>query len=576
MRHLCVVLVLPALVACTPGIRRPSSTQLAMSGTIYAGGLERRGDPLVGATVSLVDAATGATLATDTTTDTGAYRVGKAVGEGQRLVFVVTAEGFAPAARPLTVGSSTELTFSLALEPLTALDCGESSCSSDVEDAWWVAPPAEASGKVHAFELATERAVSADVDSSSRLLAVGWFELDAGPGEDGGVPESLGELALRLPLSTWATLEDAVPDSGVLEARMAWLDPTTGGWQALDAGALVSESGLPLPESALESIHRLEHGGGVVARAPFVARGFVGVLGTPPALGCVEGTFSADGTPALGTMVLTAEREGQVRPNGGFCVEATPGSSSLEARASYAGLLYTLAPLPRPTTAGRCGGACAQAGTVTLTADALAAAELCTFSGKLVDPQGTPLPLAQVTVFDDTMAGSVFNTFCGKLGTRCAIAASSGDDGAFELKAPRYTRLVVTASASVDTAGGVTQRRGALELFDCPTEPVTFKLTRGIDRLEVLAAYSGSSITWTPPRAASHLVVMDSMGAPKWEITSPVGFTPPVTLGQAPAGATEVTPLSGAAATGDEATVELVGTGRDGVQYVGAASAARP
>ncbi|MCC6335235.1 MAG: carboxypeptidase regulatory-like domain-containing protein [Myxococcales bacterium] len=570
------VLVLAVLTACSSGIRRPQSAQLSMSGTIYAGGLERRGDPLVEASVSLVDASTGETLATSLTSDGGGYRLGKSVTEGQRVVLTVTADGFAPAARALTVGSSTELTLSLALEPLSSLDCGESSCSAEVEGAWWIGPPPEASGRVHAFDLATEHAVTLEVDSSSRVLALGWFELDGGASEDGGAPDSLGELALRLPLSTWSAVEDAVPGSGVLEAPLAWLDPSTGAWQRLDAGVLVSESGLPLPESALDAVHRLEHAGGVVARAPFLPRGFVGVLGAPAPLGCVEGTVSAEGTPALGTLVVSADRAGQVRPNGGFCLEATPGEAPVAARAAYAGLLYTVAALPRPTTPGRCGSTCAQAGTVTLAADALVAAKLCSFSGKVVDPLGAPVPLAQVTVFDETMAGSVFNTFCGKLGTRCAIATSSADDGAFSLKVPLYTRLVLSAGTSVDSGAGVTQRRGAVELTECPAEPLTFKLMRGVDRLEVLAAFSASTVTWTPPRAASRLAVTDAMGTPRWEIASPLGFTPPVTLGRLPPGAVEVTPLAGAAATGDEATVELVGTGRDGVQYAGSASATRP
>jgi hypothetical protein len=76
--------------------------------------------------------------------------------------------------------------------------------------------------------------------------------------------------------------------------------------------------------------------------------------------------------------------------------------------------------------------------------------------------------------------------------------------------------------------------------------------------------------------AAARLTVRDALGTPKWEIASPLGFTPPVTVGQPPAGAVELTALSGAAAAGDEATVELVGTGRDGVPYTGSASATRP
>jgi len=577
MRRAACVLFVLVLSACPGGMRRPSSAQLAMTGTIYAGGLERRGDPLPDVTVTLLDARTGETLATNTTSETGGYRLGKSVTAGQRLVFVAAAPGFAPAVRALTVGPSTELTLSLSLEPLALLDCGESSCSAELEDAWWTSPPPQASGRLHAFDLEHERPVTVAVaDGAARALALAWVELDGGEGDDGGVPEELGALALRVPPTEWSRLDDAIPDSGVLEAALAWLDPHTGAWTRLDAGVLVSESGLPLPESALPSIRRVEHSGGVVAQLPFVTRGFVGVLGPPDDFGCVEGTLDADGQPAEGALLVTLDRDGEVRPNGGFCVEAAQGQSLLAAHAMYAGLLYRLPPLPRPSAPGRCGGTCASAGTVSVAPDALVGAKLCELSGTVTDAQGTPLPMAQVVVFDESMSGSVFNTFCGKLGTRCNIATASAGDGTFQLKAPLFTRLLLSAGATVDSPAGAAGREGALLLTECPTAPVTLKLTRGVERLEVTATFSGASISWSPPRAAARLSVVDATGAAKWELISPVGFTPPVTLGQTPAGAALVTPLAGAAATGDEATVELVGTGRDGLQYTGSASATRP
>lgn len=574
MRPALLVAAVLALTACPPGIRRPESAQLAMSGTIYVGGLDRRGDPLRDATVTIVDAANGQTLATNVTSDTGGYRLSTAVVPEQRVVFVVTADGFAPAARAFTVVPFTELTVSLSLEPLSPLDCIEAACAAPGEDAWWVAPPPNASGRLHASD---GQAVRVDVgETAPGVLALAYVELDGGEGEDGGVPDSTGELALRVPLSRWSALVDAVPDSGVLEAALAWFEPATGAWHALDAGVLTSEAGLPLPENALGSVQRLEHATGVVAHAPFIARGAIAVLGAPSALGCVEGTLEAEGARAEGAMVLVAQRESRVTANGGFCVEVEPGASQVQARAMYAGLVYTLPELQRPTAPGRCGESCVQAGALPIAADALVAAKLCELSGTVQDSQGAPVPMAQVVLFDDTIAGTTFNTFCGKLGTRCSIATSSGDDGAFSLKAPLGTRLLVSAGATVDSVAGQTLRSGSLALSECPTAPVTLTLNHGLDALDVTASYSGDVISWSPPRAASHLVVTDAMGTTKWEVVSPIGFTPPVTLGQVPAGADEVTAPSGAAATDDLATVELSGTGRDGVQYSGAASATRP
>lgn len=577
MRPVLLAVAALALTACPEGIRRPQSTQLAMTGTVFVGGLERAGDPLPQATVALVDAATGARVATNETSDTGGYRLTANAAEGTRLVFLVTADGYAPAARAFTAVPFMELTVSLSLEPLSALECVEGSCAAELEDAWWREPPVEASGRVHAVDLSTRRPVRVDVDEApSALLALAFVALDAGAGEDGGAPESLGALALRVPVGAWGALEDAVPDSGVLEARLAWFDVDAGAWRALDAGVLTSESGWPLPESALAAVRRVEHSGGVVVQAPFVSHGAVAVLGQPEALGCVEGTLEAAGSPALGALVLSGDREGVASAAGGFCVAAVPGAATVEAKALYAGLSYTLPPLPRPTAPGRCGGGCAQAGTVAFAGDSLATTRLCEVTGRVVDGQGAPLPQAQVVLFDDTVLGTTFNTFCGKLGTRCALAASSGDDGAFTLKAPLASRLLLAAGATVEPDGGEARRDGALVLTDCPTEPVTLKLTHGVQQLEVTATYDGASLSWSPPRAAARLTVTDAQGTPKWDLASPVGFTPPVTLGQLPPGAVELTPLSGAAVSGDQATVELLGTGRDGLQYQGAASVTRP
>lgn len=576
MRPLLAAAALCALTACPPTIRRPESAQLTLSGTIFVGGLDRRGDPLADATVTLVDPATGSVLASNVTSDTGGYRLATAVTPEQRVVFIVAAEGFAPAARAFTVVPFTELVASLTLEPLSPLDCVEAACVAPLEDAWWLSPPPQASGRLHAHDLRGQGALRVDADeAASSVLALAWFELDAGVGDDGGAVEP-GELALRIPPSRWGLLTDAVPDSGVLEARLAYFDATTGAWGALDAGLLTSESGLPLPESALGDVQRVEHSAGVVAHAPFVARGYVAVLGAPSALGCIEGTLDAEGAKAQGAMVVVAQREGRVSANGGFCVQVEPGAAAVAARAMYAGLLYTLPELPRPSAPGRCGQGCAQAGAVPIAADALVAAQRCAVTGTVVDSLGAPVPQAQVVMFDDTLSGATFNTFCGKLGTRCSIATSSGDDGRFTLEAPLFTHLLVSAGATITSTAGESQRGGSLVLTECPADPVTLKLDHGLERLDVTASYAGDTISWTPPRAAWRLAVTDAMGAPKWEIISPRGFTPPVTLGQLPAGAEVLTPLSGAAATDDLVTVELSGTGRDGVQYEGAGAATRP
>jgi hypothetical protein len=57
------------------------------------------------------------------------------------------------------------------------------------------------------------------------------------------------------------------------------------------------------------------------------------------------------------------------------------------------------------------------------------------------------------------------------------------------------------------------------------------------------------------------------------------GFAPPLTWGQVPAGATQLTPTTGAPTaltTGDEVSVVLAGTGGDAYQFSGSTAATVP
>lgn len=574
MRALLVVII-ATTAACSSDIRRPASAQLSLTGTIYASGLERRGDVIGGATVTLLDVATGQPLATNATSEAGGYRLTTAVTASQRVVLVVQATGFAPAVRAFTVSPYTEVAASLSLQPLRALDCSEQTCAAPGEDVWWEAPPPTASGQAQASAF---DAVSLEVgDDAPGVLALAWVTLDAGVDEDGGVPESPGEVALRVPLAQWPRLLDATPDSGVLEAPLARLDVRTGRWERLAPGPVTSEAGLPLPESALEAVRRVEHAAGVVVHAPFVAEGYLAVLGQRAAPGCIEGTLEADGEPAEGAVVSVAGRSGANAPGGAFCVEAATGEAPVQASVDYAGLSYRLPPMARPVGAGRCAsGTCVAAGVVAFTADALVSPAVCQVKGTVVDGQGAPVPQAEVVGFDDSVVGATVGTLCGRLRTRCTLAAASGDDGAFALALPFASRLQLAAGASPESEAGQARLWGATEVAECPSAPVTLRLARGLRPLTVEASFTGDVISWEPPRAASMLLVTDAEGLTKWEIQSPVGFTPPVTIGQLPAGAEEVTALTGAPVSEDVALVELLGTGRDGVQYEGVGSATRP
>lgn len=564
-----VIGCLLTLTACPPGLRKPESAQLVLTGTVSAGGFSRRGEALPDARLTLRHAQAGEELATNTTSAAGGYRLAVTVTQGTRVVLITEATGFAPFAKAFTVGPFTELTTSFSLEPLDTLECVDTNCSAPAIDLQWTEPPRGAAGTLASFELELENPVQVDVDAQRpHVLAMAFVKLSGG---------TTGTLALRVPLSRWNGLSDAMPGTGFLEVAAATFDPHLGQWTRLPAVPLHSESGLPIPESALPLLQRFEYAGGAVAQFPFTNDRFVAVLGVRAPEGCVSGTLVAEGRPARGASIALPGNEPVSTDEAGtFCTSAALSDALLKGAGQYAGLPYALGAIPRPATAARCGGDCRQLGELTVRADALQLSALCRFSGKVIDLQGNPVPNAEVVGFDDSVAGNAVSAFCGKNGTRCSLAAPSGADGSFTLNVPLLNSVYFGARVSSSTAGGDQQRRGGQRFVSCPDEPLTLKLQRGEDRIEVTATFVGSSITWLPPRAAARVTVLDAAGVPKWALAAPGGLTPPLAFGTVPAGAIELTAPTGVSATADTLVVELEGTGRDGVVYLGVGSATRP
>lgn len=551
-----VVLSLLLLTACPPSLRRPESSQLVLTGT--AGGFARRGEPLPDVALSPRKADTGEELAANTTSSAGGYRIAVTVTPGTRVVLIARLATFAPFAKAFTVGPYTELTQSFSLEPLTTLECVDASCSAPALELEWLAPPQGASGTAADFDLQLEPPVQVDVNvDRSLVLAMAWAQLSG---------NAEGTLALRVPLSAWSSLVDATPGTGFLEVAAATFDPATGKWTGLPPVRLDSEAGLPIPESALPLLQRAEFSGGAVAHFSFVNERFLAVLAPRPAEGCVTGTLVAEDKPAPGaTIALPGTEPVAADDRGAFCAIAATGDSVLRAEGQYAGLPYSLGAIGRPTSAARCGGECRSAGKVAVISEALQLAALCTFSGRVIDVQGNPVANAEVVAFDDSLAGNAVKAFCGNLGTRCSLATPSAADGTFTLNAPLLSSIYFGARASSSSTAGDVSRRGGQRFFSCPNEPLTLKLQRGEDRLEVSATYAGSSLTWLPPRAAARVTVLDGSGVPKWELTAAGGITPPLMFGVVPSGATELMTPSAPSASGDTLVIELDGMGRDGV-----------
>lgn len=546
-----LVLLSTLALACTPPLRKPESSQLVVTGTLFTGGFAARGQPIADATVTLRRASTGEALATSTTSSAGGYRVAATVPAKARVAVGVEKAGFVPTVQALSGGPYVELSQSLTLHPVTTLECIDTSCGATRVDVEWLAPPSSATAEAATFDVDLESPVR--VDSPTSPLALAWVRLSGG---------TEGALALRIAPSQWKRLVDAVPGNGTLEVATATFDAEALTWTPGAPAPVFTESGVAVPEAALPALTRQEYAGGAVARLPVITSGFIAVTGDAPALGCLTGVARIDEKAAEGVALLASVEPQSTDAAGSFCVAAPLGTERSFVRTQYAGLPYAVLSLPPPTVAGTCGGACVDIGTVTLTSDSLRTPKLCRFNGRVIDPLGMPVANAEVVAFDDSVLGNAVTSFCGELGTRCALAAPSREDGTFTLNLPLLNSVVLTARADVVTATGDAQRSGGLRLDACPTQEVTLRLQRGVERLDVSAALAGDALTWSPPRAAARLTVTDAQGTETWSSAPPEGLTPPFTL--------PMTLLAG-----ESVLVELDGVGRDGVLYVGAGSVTR-
>ncbi|MFZ5443945.1 MAG: carboxypeptidase-like regulatory domain-containing protein [Myxococcota bacterium] len=562
MRHatwLCVLV----LSACPPAIRRPESTQLVVTGTLTAGGFSSRGDPLPGAQVSLRRAADGVELASNVASSAGGYRLTTTVPSGTRVIFVAEQPGYAPIARALTVGPSTELVVSAALTPLDPLECVDASCTSPLAEFVWSSPPSGASGAVATFPHEPPLRVDVD-DTRPAILALAWPHLEGPPS---------GTLRLRVPRTRWPELVDALPGNATLEVPAASFELRTGQWARLPPVRLSSEGGTPLGEEDLAALRSGDFSGGAVAELSARSDVFVAVLGAPVPSGCATGTVSAEGAPAAGaTLSFYGHEPVSTAGDGTFCARAPVSTQRARLGVQYAGLPYALEISAGASRAGTCGGTCSALGPLTFTADALRVATLCTVSGTVVDAASRPVASAEVVALDETVTGNATTAFCGPTGAKCALTAATAADGTFTLRAPVLNALLVAARS----AGGAMQTSGAASFDGCPTAPVVLPLTRGVEQLEVSASFTGTQLSWSPGQPAARLAVLDGAGTVKWELASAGGVSSPVTFGVLPAKATETVAPLGAPMPGDLLIVELRGVKPDGVVFVGTGTAVRP
>jgi hypothetical protein len=550
-----------ALVACPSPVRRPSSADVALSGSVTWGGFNRRADPLGGVALSLWS---GATSVRATSTPDGAWKLSTPASEPAAATLSAWAPGFSPRVQSLRVGASTELQLSFDLEPLEPLDCLDTGCTDSLGALRWVDAPSGA----RADALVLDETTAPAIPGADTLLVAAAVEIDGGT----ATPLS-GTMRLRVPKAAWRSVVDARPGSGAIEVSSGTLTPDDRAWRAGAEATLTTEAGLPIAESQLDAIRAGTFAPGVLATVAPLARGVIGVFGGPLERGCVEGTITIDGEKAPGLTVFPLEGQPAASTTAGaVCFETPVSMTPQPARVQYAGVIYASTTTPAATQPGTCGSnSCRALGALSVRSDTVATVAPCPVSVRVVDEAQRPIQGAIVIGMDDGLTQAAFTSICGRMGTRCTLTGATDASGSAALVVPVLSGLEVSAKSQ--TLSGA--RRGSTRLVTCPREPVTVTANRGRDELSVNAQFTQSTISWAPAQPAFQLQV-ERDGGVVWSVRSTSGLASPITWGVAPAGAVvDVAPI-GAPSVDDLVKLIFDGVQASGVAVSGSASAVRP
>ncbi|MDP3504987.1 MAG: hypothetical protein Q8S33_31910 [Myxococcales bacterium] len=560
MKQSLVAALAMVLSACPSPVRRPSSADVSLSGSVTWGGFDRRADPLGGVSISLWSSATPVRA---TSTSDGAWKLSTPAAEPAPATLSAWAAGFSPRIRSLRVGSSTELQLSFALEPLEPLECLDTSCTDSLGGLRWADAPSGA----RADALVLDETTAPAIPGADTLLVAAAVELDGGT----ATPLS-GSLRLRIPKSSWRAVVDARPGSGAIEVSSGTLTPDDRAWRAGAEATLTTEAGLPIAETQLDAIRAGTFAPGVLATVAPLARGVVGVFGGPLERGCVEGSITIDGEKAPGLTVFPLEGQPAAsNTSGTVCFEAPVSTMPQPARVQYAGVVYASTTIPAATQPGTCGSnTCRALGALSVRSDTTATVAPCSVSVRVIDEAQRPLQGAIVIGMDDGLTQAAFASICGRMGTRCTLTGATDANGAVSLVVPVLTGLELSAKAQ--TMSGA--RRGGARLLACPREPVTLTANLGRDTLTVNATFSQSTIEWTPAQPAFQVLV-ERDGGVVWSLRSTSGLSSPLTWGTTPSGAQVDVAAIGAPSVDDLVKLSFDGVQPSGVAISGAASAVR-
>ena len=532
---------------------------------------------------------------TATTDSSGGYAIDVPVNPGDKLVLRFAYDGAAPLLRALQAAPKGDTTVDAVLRPLEPLVCKGSMCSLQQAGVILKGLPADTTGAARAFNPATESDAfpGSFVDANGKLLIPGAFASfdvrDGGGARVGRLPVPI-EMRMRIPRETWAVVKDVVPGNSRIDVPVYFLDEVAGVWVQLPgAGHIEDAAGSLVAPSVLASIHDGTFDGALYAVADIDRIALWSVDWPVESSGCVTGRLLDDaGKPAEGALVglqgvtyIGASIPAIVGADGRFCLEAVRSenvgedldgdgkageSFVVSISATAGGRIYDLGIYDTSRAQAVCGGAgCLDLGDLRLSAANLRTTKLCTVTGTVSFPDGTPAAGALVSSFDTDVPRSEGDRTCTVDNQYvCSDFVATDQNGFFSVTSPVMGDVPVWATAGRDLEPGAVEGYEGMRPFaSCPNAPVAltvFPSAISVDFTITVTSESG------PVRSAA--------GASKWEVSGDLGVVmqTPATYGLVPPGMRQLYPEQGQPpplASGDVLELEVDGATINGLLYYG-------
>lgn len=576
----------------------PGGEQLSISGNIYFKPGQGQGSVVAaeGAGVLVTTDLNGNGIiensekAAATAGDDGSYSVTAPAQTGLTTLVAFEKDGYAKLLRTIKVNTLAEVTgFNGTLSEMDPLSEDDSGLWTTESGAVEISGIEISSGRVKIFNPATDadKFPGSFSDSQGNMLISGVFtafDLNDSAGNKirkvssmAGSESDTARVRMKMPRDTWNVIKDVTPGNGQIDVPMYYFDEATGEWIRGSDGSdplngwLEDTSGEIISEAELANIRDKTYSGDVYTASDVTHFSYWNVDWPVETHACIQGRVVDDeGNPVSGATVTVrgVTYSGTSTPqltdsSGRFCVDVMrsegPGedidndgvtgeTQKVIITVSYQGKLYRYEETAVPETSGSCPSDCLDAGDLSLSQESEVEVSLCEIEGKVLQ-DGSPAGNAMVWAYDETLDPEVFMELCYDTQDFCSFFAYSDENGEFSVSAPYATILKLSSYRIHEEGDAIFYYLAEKSFTTCPAETVEMDLVLeycfvyGLPEI----SYQKGIIAWEPDTKANSLLIMDSTSSNlKWGIYSDEGFSPPVTYGKVPAGATQSFPLAGA------------------------------